>query len=266
MPGGASGADQPSLDDHLILARYVVLWQRVLMQSADGASVTGAVFDLPPSGRQALPVDGEDNIRQLRSVMAAVVALGRQWVPSAAVIPGSFVELTGRELEDLSLKMRERNREYVRAQIAQLETVGFMPVLPDCGPPGAADFQRLGEVRAEQLAASRPWRNRAGDKLAGVAGDWHVVDESGDERTVRDQEFWDSHEQLDGDRWCRTGTVRAWQVSDAVGVRTLEGDAEAQPGDWIIQGPSGARWPVKDEQFARGYRCVRPDTAEPAAG
>jgi hypothetical protein len=235
------------------------------MQSADGASVTGAVFDLPQSCQQALPVDGEDNIRQLRSVMAAVAALGRQWVPSAAVIPGSFVELSDRELEDLSLKMRERNRECVRTQIAQLEAVGFMPVLPDCGPPGAAGFERLGEVRAEQLAASRPWRNRAGDKLAGVAGDWHVVDESGDERTVRDKEFRDSHEQLDGDRWCRTGTVRAWPVSDAVGVRTLEGDAEAQPGDWIIQGPSGVRWPVKDEQFARGYRRVRPGTAEPAA-
>jgi hypothetical protein len=263
---GASGADQPSLDDHLILARYVLLWQRVLMQSADGASVTGAVFDLPQSCQQAPPVDGGGDIRQLRSVMAAVAALGRQWVPSAVVIPGSFVELSDRELEALSLKMRERNREYVRAQIAQLEAVGFMPVLPDSGPPSAAGFQRLGEVRAEQLAASHPWRNRAGDKLAGVAGDWHVVDESGDERTVRDKEFRDSHEQLDGNRWCRTGTVRAWQVSDAVGVRTLEGDAEAQPGDWIIQGPSGVRWPVKDEQFARGYRRVRPDTAEPAVG
>ena len=140
MPGSASGADQPSLDDHLILARYVLLWQRVLMQSADGASVTGAVFDLPQSCQQALPVDGGDDIRQLRSVMAAVAALGRQWVPSAAVIPGSFVELSDRELEALSLKTPERNRECVRAQIAQLEAVGFMPVLPDSGPPSAAGF------------------------------------------------------------------------------------------------------------------------------
>jgi hypothetical protein len=31
VPGGALGADQPSLNDQLILARYVLLWQRVLM-------------------------------------------------------------------------------------------------------------------------------------------------------------------------------------------------------------------------------------------
>jgi hypothetical protein len=249
----------------------------------------------------------DDNILQLRSVMAAVVAHGRHWVPSRAVAAGSFVELTdGEVLEvarkehcrwyerrraagwraarpgeedndharinsnmhpwaDLPPERREGNSAYVRSQLEKLEAVGFMPVLPDCGPPGATEFLRTGEVRAERLAASLPWRNRSGDELAGADGDWHVIDESGDERTVRDLEFQETHERIDGDRWRRTGTVRAWRVSERVVLRTMEGRAVAHPGDWIAQGPRSVRWPVKDEQLARGYRRIPPGTAEPTA-
>jgi Trk K+ transport system NAD-binding subunit len=250
----------------------------------------------------------EDNILQLRSIMTAVVAQGRHWVPARAVVPGSFVELSERDLEevarqehhrwykrrqpagrrpavtggqrdasapvnsfdrpwaDLPLELREGNREYVRFQLDQLEAVGFMPVLPDCGPADAAEFVRIGgEVRAERLTARHAWRNAAGDELTGADGDWRVIDEFGDSRTVRDLEFQATHEQLDGDRWRRTGTVRAWQVNDAVWVRTMEGRAEAQAGDWIVQGPRRVRWPVADEQFTRGYRAIPDGAPEPAA-
>ena len=250
----------------------------------------------------------EDNILQLRSVMAAVVAQGRRWVPSRAVAPGSFIELTDDEVQevtrkehsrwykrrraagwraarpgeedddnarinsivrpwaDLRRETREGNSAYVRSQLEKLEAVGFMPVLPDCGPPGASDFLRIGEVRAERLTASQPWRNRSGDELSGADGDWHVTDEHGDERTVRDLEFQETHERLEGDRWRHPGAVRAWRVSERVIVRTLEGRAVAHRGDWIVQGPRSVRWPVKAEQLARGYRRIPPDAAEPAAG
>jgi hypothetical protein len=249
----------------------------------------------------------DDNILQLRSIMAAVVAQGRRWVPSRAVVPGSFIDLSDRDVEevarqehsrwyerrraaswrapgsgeqdddnarvnslvrpwaDLPDEIREGNCEYVRFQLAQLEAVGYMPVLPDCGPAGAASFRRIGKVRAKRLTASHAWQNLAGDVLTGADGDWRVVDEFGAERTVRDLEFQATHQLLDGDRWRRTGTVRAWRVSDAVVVRTLEGRAEAHPGDWIVQGPRSVRWPVTDEQFGRGYRPVSGGVPEPTA-
>ena len=240
----------------------------------------------------------EDSTLQLGSIMAAVVARGRRWVPSRAVVPGTFIELSDGDLEDvagceharweerrrkagwrvaaageqddddaringhlrpwadLPGDTREEEREYVRYLLEQLEAVGFMPVLPDRGPADAADFQRIGEVRATQLTASHAWWTPAGDELAGTAGDWRVADASGDERTVRDLQFQASHELLDGDRWRRTGTVRAWQVSEAVVVRTMEGRAVAHPGDWIVQGPQSVRRPVGAEHFARGYRRI----------
>jgi hypothetical protein len=128
-----------------------------------------------------------------------------------------------------------------------------MPVLPEDGPEDAASYCRVGEVRAERLTTRRTWTRTSGDEMSGAPGDWHVLDDSGDERTVRDAEFLATHEPLGGDRWRRTGTIRAWRVSEPVVLRTPEGRAVAQPGDWIVEGPGGARWPVTDEQFARGY-------------
>jgi hypothetical protein len=41
----------------------------------------------------------------------------------------------------------------------------------------------------------------------------------------------------------------ARQVREAVVIRTKEGHATASPGDWVVEGPGGERWPVRAEQF-----------------
>jgi hypothetical protein len=237
----------------------------------------------------------QDNILQLRSIMSAVAARGRQWVPVRAVIPGSFVELSDRDLGEVACAEHTRwyqrrvkagwsatggagatrnvlvNEsvvpwaelpgvkrteiiEYLKSQLAQLEDGGFVPILPRGGPPQAAEFERVGIVSARRLSARQTWVRRSGDELCGDPGDWRVFDSSGDERTVGFTEFRASHEPLGGDLWRRTGMFTAWQVSDGLAIRTKEGKANAQPGDWIVEGPRGERWPVADEQFRRTYR------------
>ncbi len=241
----------------------------------------------------------QDNILQVRSVMTAVVARGREWVPARAVPPGSFIELTDRDVEqvasvehtrwyqrrlaagwsagsgvgrssagkmgnalvnsravpwaDLPADERTRSVNYLRSQLAQLEDVGFVPIVPPGGPADAADFRRVGTVQARRLHARRPWTRLSGDELHGDVGDWRVVDDSGDERTVRDREFRQSHEPLGGEVWRRTGTFRAWQASDLLVLRTMEGRAIARRGDWVVEGRRGERWPVTDNQFRRSY-------------
>jgi hypothetical protein len=243
----------------------------------------------------------QDNILELRSVMTAVVARGRRWVPGRAVPSGSFIELSDRDLEEIARTEHDRwyqrrldagwmpasngtparharvnarvvpwnelpaeyrasNVEYLRSQLAQLESVGFVPAVPEGGPPEAAVFERVGIVQARQLQARRRWTRRSGDELAGGPGDWRVIDEANDERTVRDLDFRASHEPLGGDRWRRTGTYCAWQVSGKLVIRTMEGRAVAQAGDWIVEGHRGQRWPVTDEQFRRTYKLkINPD-------
>jgi hypothetical protein len=177
---------------------------------------------------------------------------------------------------DLSVGDRLGAIEQVRAQLARLEDVGFMPIVPEGGPPEAAEFQRVGTVRARRLNSRWWWTRRYGDRLSGDAGDWWVLDGNGDERTVRDKAFRASHERLGHGRWRRVGAYRAWQVSEDLVLRTMEGKATAQPGDWVVEGHHGERWPVPNDQFLRSYRrligpkgngsCARSDASARVAG
>jgi hypothetical protein len=149
---------------------------------------------------------------------------------------------------------RQGQIDYLRDQLARLEGAGFVPVVPPGGPPHAARYERVGFVQARKLQSRRIWTRRSGDELTGNAGDWRVLDDWGDERTVRETEFLVSHEHVDGERWRRTGTYLAWQVRESQVLRTIEGKAVAEAGDWVVEGHGGERWPVTDEQFRRTYR------------
>jgi hypothetical protein len=163
--------------------------------------------------------------------------------------------------QDLPADERAASKDRVRAQLKSLEEVGFMPVLPPGGPPEAKNFERIGTVLARRLTAPLLWTLPSGDEMRGNAGDWRVVDGAGSIRTVTDPDFRSSHEPLGNGRWRRTGTFKAWQVVEAVIVRTKEGNATARPGDWVVEGSGGERWPVTDEQFQASYRA-RPDRAD----
>ena len=186
-------------------------------------------------------------------ILAEVAALGRQWAPARLVPSGSFIELSRAELERVAAAAHARVAE-VSKRLAQLEDAGFLPVVPVGGPQTAASFERVGVVCARRLAARLPWTLPSGEELLGDAGDWHVVDGSGTARTVTDSEFRSSHSRLADGRWQRVGVFRAWQTAEAVVLRTKEGSATARPGDWVVEGPGGERWPVSDGQFRRSYR------------
>jgi hypothetical protein len=236
--------------------------------------------DLDPFLRQ-------DNILQLRSILSVTAERGRQWTPAHLVTPGSIIELSeedlthvartehtrwqqrrvaaGRDGEfvvpwtELPPAFREELRDYLRLQLAQLEDVGFLPVIPAGGPPEAAFFERVGHIQASQLSEPLAWTTHAGEQMHGYAGDWQVTDDAGNVRTVTDPDFQSSHVPLGGGRWRRVGRHLAWQVGEAVVVRTKEGKATARPGDWIVEAPTGERWPVRDDQFSWTYRPAFPE-------
>jgi hypothetical protein len=155
--------------------------------------------------------------------------------------------------EALPHERREANVQHIGSIVESLEAMGYSAVLPDGGPEYALVYARRGEVHAERLAAARVWTAADGSAMRALPGDWWIRDEGGNERTVRDAEFRATHKQVAGNRWLRTGEVRAWQVREPTTVRTLEGPATAAVGDWIIQGLGGMRWPVPASQFERGH-------------
>jgi hypothetical protein len=224
----------------------------------------------------------QDNILQLRSILTAVATRGRQWAPIHLVPPGSVIELSEEDLtavtiaeharwlqhrlaagqaggnvvpwEELPPRVRSDVSRHLSSQLAQLEDVGFVPVVPAGGPPAAARYERVGLVHASQLTEPLTWTNDTGEQMHGYAGDWRVIDDAGNLRTVSDPEFQSSHEPAGDGRWRRVGRYLAWQVSEAVVVRTKEGKATARPGDWVVEAPTGERWPVRDSQFRWSYR------------
>lgn len=50
--------------------------------------------------------------------------------------------------------------------------------------------------------------------------------------------------------------IEAYQTSERVEIETLEGVMVANPGDWIITGVKGERYPCKDDIFQETYELV----------
>ena len=66
------------------------------------------------------PFIRQDNLLQVHSILSAVAQLGRRWVPARTVLPGSFIELSERELENVA--MAEHTRWQHRAEAASPAT------------------------------------------------------------------------------------------------------------------------------------------------
>jgi hypothetical protein len=179
----------------------------------------------------------------------AAVSRGNTPIPSGSRVNELLVPWA-----QLPAEERAGGKERARTQMAQLEDVGLVPVVPRGGAPEAARFDRVGVVTASRLTTQLRWTLHSGDEMVGNPGDWRIVDSTGRLRTVTDSEFRSSHEPVDDGRWRRVGAYLAWQVQEAVVIRTKEGKASARPGDWVVEGSSGERWPVDNEQFRSNYR------------
>lgn len=118
------------------------------------------------------------------------------------------------------------------------------------------EYERIGEVRAERLTRPLEWASAGGDQLTGAAGDWVVSDPSGGRRTVTDASFRAGHRHLAGDRWARTGRVRARPAWDGETVSTQEGPAVARPGSWVVQDEAGNEWIVPEDHLSASYRSA----------
>ncbi|WP_332601821.1 hypothetical protein [Arthrobacter sp. S2(2024)] len=128
------------------------------------------------------------------------------------------------------------------------------------GPaPGGVDdelFERLGTVHALQLLEDWTWTTKRGDTLRASAGDWRIHDDEAS-WTVKAELFAATYRHIGGDCYKRVGVVRARQVCSVETVRTLEGDATALQGDWIVTGAMGESWPVSEVDFRERYRSVK---------
>ncbi|MFT4110395.1 RyR domain-containing protein, partial [Propionicimonas sp.] len=156
--------------------------------------------------------------------------------------------------EDLPPEARERTRVGVIDTLVQLRALGYRPVRT--GAEAWARFERLGTVEAEPLAEPVAWTAPGGESLTSPAGSWLVIDATGGRRTVTDDSFRATHEQLADGTWRRAGVVRARLARDGEEVSTQEGVTVGTPGSWLVEDADGHRWLVPSDHFAASYRRV----------
>ena len=119
--------------------------------------------------------------------------------------------------------------------------------------PDPRRFKRRGRAWAWRLDEPFEWRSPRGDNLQARAGDWWVIDEQGASRTIGPESFTATYQQVRAQEYRRIGVVTAWQASEPQTVTTREGEALAEPGDWIVTDAAGASWPVPQDEFGALY-------------
>jgi hypothetical protein len=119
----------------------------------------------------------------------------------------------------------------------------------------ARRYRRSGAVKAVQLTEPRRWTTERGDVLSAEAGDW-LLSDSSSAWTVAAEVFASTYEQRPDGRWIKVAVVEAVRVDVPTACHTLEGMANARPGDYVLRNPSGEVWPVAAERFERTYAPV----------
>jgi len=177
----------------------------------------------------------QDTILQLRMIMVAVAAQGREWVPARSVVPGSFIELTRSEL--LEIAQAEHTRWYLRRR-----KLGR--------PPGAGGAG--GAAGAVASPFFRPW-----DELTGEQQVSHADYIGSQIAQLEDAGFVPVMPAGGPDlatRFRRIGAVRAKRLTAQHTWVQENGDVlQGEPGDWRVMDPEGGERTVGDPQFRASH-------------
>ena len=160
------------------------------------------------------------------------------------------------EWEHLDPQAQDKTRAGVIDTLFQLRALGYRsePQKTESAPDSWRRFRRYGEVTAQRLTTERVWQTSSGAVMRGEPGDWIITDPHGGVRTVKSGSFESSYQQVSGNRWERTGSVRARPALRGEVVQTQEGVDTATDDHWLLEDADGHRWLVRDDVFQKSYR------------
>ncbi|MFP5417221.1 MAG: hypothetical protein ACLGHZ_10195, partial [Actinomycetes bacterium] len=128
--------------------------------------------------------------------------------------------------------------------------------------PAPGRYERVGTVRAMELATRREWTSSEGDHLTSHAGDYWVIDDLGQGRGVARDKFPLLYAPTGAPgTYRRVGSVSARRAMSPESVVSLEGDVAVMPGMWVLTDDEGDTWAVAHDYFVRRYR----PTIQPAS-
>jgi hypothetical protein len=94
-----------------------------------------------------------------------------------------------------------------------------------------------------------------GDLQACAGRDMIVEYEDGDRAVIRKDIFKHTYKRVGAGRYRKRTdiTLRYFEATHPVCVKTLEGLQDAEPGDWIMQGMAGELWPIGHAEAEARY-------------
>lgn len=113
-----------------------------------------------------------------------------------------------------------------------------------------------GDIEAFQLTISTTWYNHNGSPQSAAAGDW-LCNDGRAIWTVASEVFAATYTASGKGRFRKTFPVRAVQLDCDCVIETLEGDALAGAGDFLVMNRSGECWPVREKNFVERYERDR---------
>jgi hypothetical protein len=206
--------------------------------------------------------DQEKTRRNVLDALETLEGLGYRSVgPAATASPSTVLA------ESANRSRPERHTEPEEESVSTQETgptEGTGPTVQTGRTEGWRAVARKGAVTAARSDRDWTWTNRAGETMHAKAGDWRVVAPDGDSWSVTADIFAKTYEHEEGDRWQRTGTVRARPALPGEVISSLEGQQTAAAGDWVIRGSQDELWITSAEHFAANYEPAAEIASGPA--
>lgn len=112
-----------------------------------------------------------------------------------------------------------------------------------------------GDIEAYQLTMPTTWYNHNGSPERAEVGDW-IANDGRAIWTVGQAVFAETYAAAGDGHYRKRFPVQAVRLDSDCVIETLEGDARANVGDWLVMNPSGECWPVQGWIFPERYEQV----------
>lgn len=94
-------------------------------------------------------------------------------------------------------------------------------------------------------------------EMAGSPGDWLITGVHGERYPCGADTFRKSYQHVAGNRYRkRPIVVEATPLVHRIAIRTGSGTLVGQPGDWLVHGINGSRYPCAPDIFQKTYEPV----------
>lgn len=255
-------ANYSELTEHYRVANRAQAWHYPVFAAALGFDFVGYDKARTPE----FSTDVVDELARFEHIRWARERTGNGWRPGErSEVLKQHPDL--KDWDELGETEKDKDRSAIRNMTEVLTSLKIgLESAPIRSLPAAvralADAPRYESsvrVHAHKITEPTEWTTERGSKLCAPAGSWMLTDDDGRQWSILDKRFRDAYRKESDGQYVKVNSVNAVTVGKQLDVATPEGDARADPGDWLVcdvDEPDSIVWPVTGQRFSECYRQV----------